>query len=189
GVVLVVVSAAAFGGLGVFARVAYDHGAQPVAVLLCRFLLASACFAVLVAVTRRAHVPRRAWRGPVAMGACYLVQALCYFSAVQHAPPGLVALLLYTYPVLVVVFGVLVFGVQVSPRAAAACAVAVVGTVLIVAPSASGGEPIGIVYGLASAVVYAAYILLGSRVLVHVDALPASAVIMSTAAVGYTIVF
>src|SRR6185503_18803349 len=107
---LVVVSAASFGALGVLARVAYDHGAQPVAVLLCRFSVAAACFVGLILITQRARIPRRAVRGLVAMGGCYLVQSLCYFSAVEHAPPGLVALLLYTYPALVVVLGVLFMG-------------------------------------------------------------------------------
>ena len=123
------------------------------------------------------------------MGGCYLVQSLCYFSAVEHAPPGLVALLLYTYPALVVVLGVLFMGLRLSRRAGVACAVAITGTVLIVGPTAGAGEPIGVVYGLASAVVYAVYILIGSRVLRHTDPIPASAVIMTTAALGYCAVY
>jgi drug/metabolite transporter (DMT)-like permease len=89
----------------------------------------------------------------------------------------------------VVVIGVMAFGMRLSRRAAVACAVAVAGTVLVVGPSAGSGEPIGVVFGLAGAVIYAVYILLGSRVLVHVNAITASTVIMTTAAAGYALLY
>jgi drug/metabolite transporter (DMT)-like permease len=60
--------------------------------------------------------------------------------------------------------------------------------VLVVWPSVGSGDAIGIALGLGSAVVYAAYILLGSRVLQQVDPLSASLGIMTTAAAGYVVV-
>lgn len=185
GVVLVAVSAAAFGALGVLARVAYDDGAEPVAVLMLRFTLAAAVFAGLRLV-RPAPRPRgKALAGLVAMGVGYFLQSLSFFTAVKYAPPGLVALLLYTFPVIVVVLGAVVLNIPVHPPVAVACGVALAGTALIVGPNARGGEPLGIVFGLGAALVYAVYILLGSRVLSHVDPLWASTVIMATAAAGY----
>jgi drug/metabolite transporter (DMT)-like permease len=65
----------------------------------------------------------------------------------------------------------------------------VAGTALIVGPSARSGDPLGVAFGLGAAGVYAVYILIGSRVLQHVDALTASAVIMTTAAIGFVVVF
>lgn len=180
-----------FGALGVLARVAYDDGADPVGVLTVRFAIAAACFvAAVVATGRIRRLPsKRTTAGLALMGVGYLAQSLCYFTAVDHAPPGLVALLLYSYPALVVILGVVFAGLRLTARAAVACAVAVAGTVVIVGPSASGGSPIGIAFGLAAAFVYAAYILIGGRILPNVDALTASAIIMSTAAIGYAVVF
>lgn len=190
GVLLVVVSAAAFGALGVLGRVAYDEGADPVALLTARFGIASLCFLAAVAVLRPARRPSgRALAGLAAMGLGYLCQSLCYFSALQHAPPGLVALLLYSYPVLVVGLGALLLHLHVTARVAAACGVAVAGMAIVIGPSAGSGEPLGIVFGFGAAVFYAGYILLGSRVLVNVDALWASTVIMTTTAVAYSALY
>jgi drug/metabolite transporter (DMT)-like permease len=188
GVVLVVVSAIAFGALGVLARVAYDDGADPVTVLIWRFWLATALFAALLAHRRPPRPAPAAVRGLVVMGVCYLLQSYSYFSAVEHASPGLVALLLYTYPALVVVLGAVVLRLRIERRVAAACVVSLAGTALIVAPSAGGGDALGVVFGLAAALVYAGYILLGSRVLERVDPLWASTVIMTTAGTGYLVV-
>jgi drug/metabolite transporter (DMT)-like permease len=189
GITLVVVSAASFGGLGVLARIAYDDGAHPFGVLLVRFSVAAACFIALRALRPAPRPTGRTLAGLVGMGICYLAQAVCYFSAVDHAPPGLVALLLYTYPAVVVVLGAVFMGVRMSAPAVVATAAAMAGTALVVGPSAGAGDPVGIAFGLGAAGIYAFYILLGSRVLARVDALWASTVIMTTAAVGFAVLY
>ncbi len=189
GIALVVVSAAAFGALGVLARVAYDDGAQPVAVLLCRFGIAAVCCTAVLARSDRVRPSRRTMRGLVLMGGCYLCQSLCYFLAVDHAPPGLVALLLYSFPAMVVIGAALFLHQPLTRRLATACAVALAGVAVVVGPSAGAGEPVGIAFGLGAAVVYSAYILLGARVLEAADPLWATTVIMSTAAIGYVVLF
>jgi drug/metabolite transporter (DMT)-like permease len=189
GVTLVVLSAAGFGALGVLARVAYDDGADPVAVLTARFGLAALCFVAVRLLRPAPRPPTKALLGLVAMGFGYLFQSLCYFSALKYAPPGLVALLLYSFPVMVVALGAVVLHLHVTRRVAVACAVAVAGLGVVIGPSAGSGEPLGVAFGLGAALVYSGYILLGSRVLEHVDALWASTVIMSTAAVGFLVVY
>jgi len=181
------VSAASFGALGVLARVAYDDGAEPLAVLTFRFCLAAACFIGLRALRPARRPRRRALVGLTAMGLCYLLQSLCYFTAVDHAPPGLVALLLYSYPALVVAGAALFLDVKLTRTVVVACAVAVLGMVLVVGPSAGSGDAVGIVLGFGAAGVYAVYILLGTRVLEAVDPLWASTVIMSTAGAGFVV--
>ena len=187
GVGLVAVSAAAFGTSGVLAREAYDDGTDPTGLLLWRFVLAALVFAGIGVLRRR---PRPAVRpGLLAMGVGYFLQSLLFFTAVDHASPGLVALLLYTYPALVVVLGALVLRMPISRTVGVGCAVALAGTAVVVGPSAAGASTFGIACGLGAAVVYSGYILLGSRVLVGVDALAASTVITATAAAGYIVVF
>lgn len=189
GIALVVVSGASFGALGVLARVAYDEGAQPFGVLLIRFSAAAACFVVLRVARPAAWPSRRSVLALMGMGACYQAQAICYFSAVEHAPPGLVALLLYTYPALVAVLGGLFLHVRMTRRAVLATVAALAGTGLVVGPSAGAGDPIGVLYGLGAAGIYAVYILTGSRVLAQVDALWAATIIMTTAAVGFGLLY
>jgi drug/metabolite transporter (DMT)-like permease len=189
GVALVVVSAASFGAMGVLARIAYDDGAEPVAVLTCRFALAAACFAVLRSLRSPSPLSRRTVLGLVVMGVCYFAQSFCYFTAIDHAPPGLVALLLYSFPVLVVLGSVVLLGMALTRRLIVACCIALGGMAFVVWPSVGSGDPVGIAFGLAAAVVYAGYILLGTRVMEDADPLSASTVIMTTAAAGYIVVY
>lgn len=182
GLGLVVTSAVAFGGLGVFARIADDEGADRVAVLALRFGIAAVVFGAFRLVVR-APAPRgRALAGLVLMGVLYFVQGSCFFASVERGSPGLASLLLYAYPVLVVASGALFFGERPTRPVVLACAVAVAGTVLIVAPSVGDGSASAILFGLATAATYAAYILIGSRVLRSTEAVWASTVIMGAAA-------
>ena len=186
GVALVAVSAAAFGTAGVLARAAYDDGTDPTGLLVCRFVLATVVFASVGFVRRRRP---RLRPGLVVMGGGYFLQSFLYFTAVDHASPGLVALLLYTYPALVVVLAAAVLRTPIGRTVAVACAVALAGTAVVVGPTAGDASGLGIACGLGAAVVYSGYILLGSRVLTDVDPLAASTVIMATAAAGYVAVF
>src|SRR5579885_3919139 len=69
GMVLVVSSAASFGALPLFARIAYAAGSDPQTVLLVRFALASAILCVAMA-TSGAAVPRgRTLLGLILLGA------------------------------------------------------------------------------------------------------------------------
>jgi drug/metabolite transporter (DMT)-like permease len=123
------------------------------------------------------------------MGGLYLFQSLCYFSAIDHAPPGFVALMLYTFPAIVVILGAVFLGLRLTRVATTACGTALAGTALVIGPSAGAGDPLGVAFGMGAAVIYATYILVGSRLLRGVDALTASTVIMSAAGIGYLGVF
>lgn len=185
GILLILVSAASFGAMAIFARLAYASGAAPVTVLFLRFAIASAIMLGLMLV-RRAPFPRgRVLLGLVAMGAVgYVGQSFSYFTAVSLASAGLVALLLYLYPVLVMAFGALLFKERITPARVFALLLALAGAALTIGPT-GGGRPLGIALGLAAAVFYAGYILAGSRIMRRVPAIPASTVIIGTAALVY----
>ncbi len=192
GVLLIAISAASFGTLGIFARLSYTDGAEPLTVLLLRFAIAAPVMLVLM-VMRRAPFPR-GWTllGLILMGALgYVGQSFCYFTAVSLASPGLVALLLYLYPALVTLLAALVLRERLTRLSVGVLAVALAGTGLTVGPVAvdvgAGGaeQPLGIVFALAAAVIYAIYILVGSRITPHAGALPSATVIILAAAVVY----
>lgn len=188
GVALVAVSAASFGGMAVFARLAYADGTDVTAVLFLRFALAAPCMAAWVAA-RGLRWPRGATlAGLVAMGgAGYVGQSLAFFTALTLAPASLVALLLYTYPAMVVVVSAVLFGARLTRRRVVALLVALAGTALVVGPEASG-RPAGIALGLVAAVVYCGYIVAGSRLTARAGAMASSAVIMAAAACVYGVI-
>src|SRR5262245_4510081 len=102
GAAFVATSAAAFGALGIFGKIAFAAGASIGTVLFLRFLVAGALMTGLMAILR---MPWPRGRDLMILGAMggigYVGQAFCYFSALRYASAGLTAILLYLYPALV----------------------------------------------------------------------------------------
>src|SRR6476469_5887033 len=113
GIALVLVSAASFGTMPIFAKLAYEQmhlaGPDEVKTLLAiRFSLASILMWLLWAWQRRSGAaPRVELRLSiivplVALGAVgYVGQSFSYFTAIGIIPVSVAGLLLYTYPILV----------------------------------------------------------------------------------------
>ncbi len=185
GVLWIVLSAAGFGAMAIFAKLAYRDGVTLSTMLFLRFAIAGLLLAAW-GVAQRMRWPQGpdlAWL--LAMGAVgYVGQAYCYFSALQYASAGLVALLLYLYPAIVTVLSVLVFGGRVGRGRGWAVAAALAGTALTVGGELSSQMP-GIVLGIGAALIYSAYILAGAGVMRRVAPMPAATVVMLAAAVVY----
>jgi drug/metabolite transporter (DMT)-like permease len=160
----------------------YEDGAEPIGVLAVRFGLAAVVLLVLARVMGEALPRGRPLATLVALGAFgYVGMSLCYFFALERISAGLTALLLYFYPALVVVLGAVLLRDRPRTAALVCVALATVGTVLTIGP-VGGGQVLGVVLGLASALVYATYILVSSRV--HgVGSFATAAVVLSAGAV------
>lgn len=185
GLALVALSGASFGALGLFGKAAYAAGVDVPTLLMLRFTLAGAILFALLFV-RGERLPRgRLLVALVGLGAVgYVSESLAYFYALKYASAGLVALLLYVYPALVALVSVALGRERLNRPRAIALVLALAGTALTIDPS-GGARPLGVVLGLLSAVIYTAYILVSASVLERVDALPASAVILSSTGVVY----
>lgn len=184
GVVLALVSAAAFGVMPVLTKVVYADGAEPVGVLAVRFGLAAA---VLLGLARLRGEPLPRGRPLAALlglgGLGYVTMSLCYFFALERISAGLASLLLYFYPALVVVLGAVLLRDRPRPVAVACVVVATAGTALTIGP-VQGGQGLGVLLGLGSALAYSLYILGSSRV-VGVGPLATSATVLTACAGVY----
>ncbi|MFB3885900.1 MAG: DMT family transporter [Thermodesulfobacteriota bacterium] len=185
GVLLIIISAVSFGAAAVFARFAYEAGTDPITLLFLRFGISSLCI-LLLTLARGAKFPRgRTLLGLILMGAlAYFGASFCYFTALTFTSAGLVALLLYLYPAIVTILAVVVLKEQVSTLKIAALALALVGTAFTIGP-AGGGKSAGVILALGAAFLYSVYILVGSKIIEQGRATPASAVIITTAAVMF----
>lgn len=187
GVALAVTSATAFGVMPVLTKVVYDDGADVVGVLSVRFTLAAL---VLLAIARLRSEALPRGRALVTLlllgGVGYVTESLCYFAALTRISAGLTALLLYLYPALVVVLAAVLARVRPTTRALTCVAVATLGTVLTIGP-VGGGRTVGVLLGLASALTYALYIVISSRVVAAGAPFATSACVMGGAAVVYDI--
>ncbi len=185
---LVALSALSFGAMAIFARFAFADGVDVTALLFLRFLIAGALMAVLMSALKRPWPRRRNALTLALMGGVgYVAQALCFFLALQHASAGLVALLLYLYPFLVTLLGVVFAGERLTLLRSLAVLSALLGTALTIGAGIAG-SPLGIALGVAAALIYSIYILVGNRVLKQEDPLAAATVVMLAAAAVFGLV-
>ena len=103
GAALCVLSAASFGAMGIFGKLAYEEGVGVWELLLIRFGLAALVLGGVAALRGAMRsLGRRAVIGGLLMGCVgYATQAGLYFLALERMDASLLSLLLYTYPALV----------------------------------------------------------------------------------------
>jgi drug/metabolite transporter (DMT)-like permease len=186
GILLIAISAASFGTLAIFGRYAYADGMDIFTVLFIRFGI-SAVFMTLILILRKEHFPSRQILAQlVGMGALgYTGQSFLYLSAIKYASTGLVALLLYLYPMFVFILSVMILREKISSVKVIALVLALVGSALTVDPN--GGQFIGALMAIGAALIYSIYIIVGTNVMKHVSAVQSSAIIFASAGAVYGI--
>lgn len=185
GVALVVVSAVAFGTLGIFGKLAPREGLTLPTFLALRFGIAAVVLGAVIVIRGEVRRPSAGNAARVGlMGVLYAGQALCYFGSLRTVPAAVTSILLYTYPVIVTVLARVLFHERLTPVRAVALLAAAGGVLLVVNPFGGGSlDTAGVLLGLGAAAVYSTYILSGTVVLRSVAPLPATAGIAAVAAV------
>ena len=193
GTILCLASAAAFGAMAVFGKLAYEGGATVGTLLAVRFLLAATLFWALL-LARGAAAEIRALPGrdvalALALGACgYAAQAGGYFAALERIDASLLSLLVYTFPAIVAVAAIALGRERLDARRLAALALACGGLVLVLAGAGTGAlDPLGTALGLGAAVVYSAYILVSDSVATRVRPRLLAALVCTGAAATLTV--
>ena len=193
GPALCLLSAACFGAMAVFGKLAYQAGVTPSGLLLLRFLVASALLGGLLALRRRSRA-RRAEPRPgrrvlllaLGLGVCgYALQAVLYFSALERIDASLVVLVLYTYPLLVTVAAALLGRERLTPARTAAVVLASGGIVLVLL--GAGGvsfDVVGVALAFGAAVTYTGYVLVADTVVHRLSPVALSAVVMTGASLA-----
>ncbi|MEV4751524.1 DMT family transporter [Streptosporangium amethystogenes subsp. fukuiense] len=166
GVAAILISAAAFGLMPVFASFAYRTGMSVTTLLMLRFAIASALFLGWLGVRGRlGRLTGRQWATLALLGGgMYAAQSLLYFTAVQRISPALAVLLLYLYPALVSVLSAVVERTRMSWTVAGPILVSLAGLTLVVGRLDTGLDVPGLLAATGAAVAYALYIIVGSRV-------------------------
>ena len=192
GTVLCLASAAAFGAMAIFGKLAYGEGATVGTLLAVRFALAAALLWILLLATG-ARTELRGLGGrtiAIAMGLGalgYAAQAGAYFAALERIDASLLSLLVYTFPAIVAVAAIALGRERADSRRLAAVALASAGLVLILAGAGAGPlDPLGAALGLAAAVLYSAYILVGESAVGRTGPLVLAALVCTSAALTLT---
>lgn len=192
---LVALSAAAFGTMAIFARWAYAAGVDAYGVLMPRFVIAALLLWVILRRAGTTLPPASRLPGLTLMGLGYVAQSFCYFAALTYIPAGMVALLLYLYPLFVVLLARIVGHEPLSARKLLALAVCSVGTVLTLGVTGAAGPATdlaldwrGVALAVGAACIYSVYIVGGSRATHGLDPLASTTVILSSAAVALVLI-
>ncbi len=184
GTVCVLVSATAFGSMAIFAKLAYAAGLTTSSLLFLRFTLAGLCLLPIVLIGRLPWPRGSALLALLVMGGvCYTGNSQTFFMALNYAPAGTVALLLYLYPVLVMLLSAALFGETLTARKWLAAGLTFSGLVVTLGLELSG-QPLGIALGVASALIYSCYILLGGRFTTGSHPISAACVVFLAASVS-----
>lgn len=204
GALFVLLSAALFGVMPVLAKLAYLEGLNAVTLLTLRFSIAAVGMWVIWAVRRKrgagVALTPHVLLPLVALGAVgYVGQSFSYFTAVSIISATATGLLLYTYPTLVTILAWIFFREQLTPLKLLALSIATVGALMVLGLASwllsfgSGASPLGelvpegVMWALAAAGIYSAYIIAGTRFTAGVDPILSSAVIITSAALVYTL--
>jgi drug/metabolite transporter (DMT)-like permease len=184
GILFTIISAAGFGTLAIFGKFLYADGLDTITLLFLRFTFAASVM-TLILILRHEPFPRgRVLLQLIGMGALgYAGQSFSYLSAIKYASAGLVALLLYLYPMIVFILSVIFLRENVTWVKIAALVVALIGTGLTVGPA--GGQALGIFFALAAALIYSVYIIVGAGVMKQVSAVQSTTIIFYAAAAVY----
>jgi drug/metabolite transporter (DMT)-like permease len=190
GAIFCLLSAIGFGAMAIFGKLAYDEGVTVGDLLLVRFGVAAVVMLAIVWWRGGFGVlSRRTAAAAFAMGAVgYAAQSASYFAALDRIDASLLTLLLYIYPVLVMVGAVALKRESWSRRRVGALALALAGILLVMAGAATDRfDWLGVALGVTAALVYTAYILVGDRVLSGIAPLSLTALVCCGAATTYAV--
>lgn len=190
GALLCILSAAGFGTMAIFGKLAYEQDVGVGDLLLVRFALATV---ILLAIARArgalGGLSRRAVLVALALGAVgYATQAGLFFSALDRMDASLLALILYTYPVFVCVAAVALGRERLSARRILGLVGATAGAALVLAGAASGSfDTLAAAMGFGAALAYTTYILVGDRIVSGISLLALAALVCTGATVTFAL--
>jgi drug/metabolite transporter (DMT)-like permease len=180
-------SAASFGAMAIFGKLAYDAGVGVLTLLVVRFVLAAAILGAANALRRpKARLPgRRTLLTALALGAIgYAAQSGLFFQALTRIEPGLTALVLYLYPSLVTLAAVALGRDRLDGIRAASLLLAFAGlTLVLFVGDPAEVDAVGVALALGAALAYTGYILISDTV--RTDPLLLSALVCAGAAATF----
>jgi len=186
GFVLVIISATSFGFMAIFGTYANQNGLSVEVILLFRFLIAAVLMNIYILARKKTYPSGKSLLLLIAMGSIgYAAQSFSFFTALELIGASLTSILLYLHPAMVFILSIFLLKLKIKKSEFLALILATSGTVLVIGLKLQNINFIGIMFGITAAVVYAFYIVIGSKVTKGLDAFTASTVIISSSAFVY----
>src|SRR3990167_47949 len=177
GFFLVLLSAFCYGLQPLFAQYAYASGADPVGLLLVRFVIASAILLLFLRL-RGVRLPRgRLARQNLLVGVGYGLAALGYYTASRSTSVSLAVILMFSFPAFVTALSIIYLGERTSPLKLLSLVLAL-GGVLLATGLSFHGESSGVLWALFAALSYGAAIIYGTHSIRHEQPLASAAMVL-----------
>jgi drug/metabolite transporter (DMT)-like permease len=187
GMVLVTLSAAAYGCNPILVKIALRANTGPATLLSIRYGIAAVCLLALMALRREAFPRGRALGALVLLGALgNMGHSGLYLLALSKAPAASVAILLFVYPALVTLMAACFLKDHIPALKWIAVVVALSGAMLAVGHG-PGAMTVGSLLALAAATWYAAYIVVSSRITERYTTLASTTVVVASSAAIFLI--
>jgi drug/metabolite transporter (DMT)-like permease len=192
GAAMCAASAASFGAMAIFGKLAYDAGVGVLTLLVVRFVLAGLILGAANAGRRpRPRLPgRRVLMIALGLGAVgYAAQSGLFFTALTRIDAGLTALVLYLYPSLVTLGAVALGRDRLDRVRVVSLLLAFAGLALVLfVGDPAHVDALGVVLALGAAIAYTGYILISDTVLSdRMDPLALSALVCVGAATSFAV--
>jgi drug/metabolite transporter (DMT)-like permease len=189
--VLALASASLYGITPYFVNIAFDHGTDPFGLMTARYIIASALLVLIrqIRLPRTPWPPRRTFVHLFLLGAVGLyLNSVCVFSALDRMDSGLVMVLFYFYPIVVVLLSWSLHGHK-PDRVIWLCLALTIGGVALSASDVSGGAIGGVILIIVGAFTYAIYSVIGSRLMPETNVITGLLIVLFGAAFSFTAVW
>jgi drug/metabolite transporter (DMT)-like permease len=186
----------------VLSRFAGDAGISAVAFATWRAVLGAIVLIAVVLPLIRMHrmpgtslrdIPRLHWVQILTVGTLSVITNMALFAGFERTSIAIVLICFYTYPVIVAIAAVRVYGDPLTPTRIAALSLAIAGMVLVVVAPAFGSGSVevsaaGLALGLVAALSQSIYALIAGRGYSSLGAGQATTMISIVSAVGFLVV-
>jgi drug/metabolite transporter (DMT)-like permease len=186
GILFCLTSACSYGLLPVFTAFAYRDDVTTSTLLFLRFAIA-ALFLLIWAFAkfRKFRVSKRDLLFFFILGAVfYNIQSRCFFESIKLIPASMTALILYTYPIIVMVLSAIFYKEKITVKIAGAIGITLIGLVMLLGTSFGGINSMGVLFALGSAGFYSIYIIISNYVLKSIQPLVACSFVTMFTSVG-----
>lgn len=187
GYLLIILSAAGFSTLPILSKIAFKNGLTLPTVLFFRFFIATIIVWTVISVRKdlRFLKGRNLVIG-IGLGAVgYALMSAFYLWGLDFITAGLASVVLYTYPVFVVVISGLKLGEKITRWVVSALFLTFSGIFLIMRVDPAGADLRGIFVVLGASIVYSIYIAVSRKTLFTVNTRTLTAHVLPAAAVSF----
>lgn len=186
---LAVLQAVLFSVLGIFAKLIYATGLDAQQTLVLRFVLTTILLGVFMLARRQKLIARQ--RIVYWQAVFFFTSALLYFLAFERMSAGISTVIVYAYPAVVAMAGVFVFHERLTPSIVIALLMALGGLVLVsgVIEESIVIDSLGIIFSIASCLLFAVYTMIIQKVGVSEQPLTVTFTLSLTSAIASCIIF